>query len=363
LIFSVRNIDFQKIFNDIAAAFPLEQKIYVLMKNYLYFMRLSGAILVALHLNAAGNCQTLLNENFSYPSGTSLTANGWNAHSGAETNPILVGTQGLVFPGYPSSDIGLCALLANNGQDVNKTFATVTTGPVYCAFLVQVQAIANGYFLHLGGTPIGNNHYGKVFINGTGNSFNFGLSKETADTVYTTGSPFTKGATYLIILKYSIVEGAKNDEVSLYIITGSIPATEPSVATIGPLADAGETDLANVSAVALRQYSAKQNIMVDGIRVATKWEVAVSALTGIEDPSRPDNPVLYPIPVSSELIISNARNVTMIEIFDFTGRKVISLNTEANEVVKIPVNHLKRGLYLIRLCTPGSIKIMKFIKS
>lgn len=332
------------------------------MKNYLYFMRLSVAILIAILLNLEGNCQTLLNENFNYVSGTCLTANGWKAHDDADSNSVKVSSTGLVFQGYPSSNIGLSALLANKGEDVNKTFTTVSSGTVFCAFLVQVNAIATDYFLHLAATTVVS-HRGRVFIKGTGNSFIFGLSKGSGTPVYTTGSPFTKGVTYLIVLKYSIVEGVKNDVVSLYVITGLIPGTEPSIPTIGPLADALETDLAKVSAVALRQYSPNQNILVDGIRVASKWEDAVSALTGNEEPSRTDNPVLYPVPVSEELIVSNARNVTMIEIFDFTGRKVISVKTKATDNIKIPVNQLSPGLYILRLNTSGGIKIIKFIKS
>jgi hypothetical protein len=332
------------------------------MKNYLYLMRLSVAILVAMNFGVIGNCQTQLIENFSYSSGTLLTSNGWNAHDAAGTNPVVVGSKGLVFPGYPSSDIGLSALLANTGEDVNKTFTTLTTGTVFCAFLVQVNAIAKEYFFHLTGSPVLGQR-GRVYIDGTGNSFNFGLSKGTGNTVFTTGTPFTTGVTYLIILKYSIVEGTSNDEVSLYIISGMIPDEEPVVPSIGPLSDAGQSDLANVSAVALRQNSSNLNVLIDGIRVASKWEDVVSAPTNKEDLPTADDPYLYPVPVSAELFVSNCHNVVVIEIFDFSGRKLISVNAGNNNTVKIPVDQLPRGLYILRLKTSGSIKIMKFIKS
>ncbi|MBA4322772.1 MAG: hypothetical protein C0408_08145 [Odoribacter sp.] len=335
----------------------------MLMKNYLYLGRLSAAVILTILLTQSGNCQTLLIENFSYTPGSSLTSNGWNSHSSAGINPVVVSSQGLVFPGYPSSDIGLSALMANTGEDVNKAFTTVTTGSIFCAFLVQLNAIENDYFLHLSGIPVGNNYKGRIFTSGTGSTYNFGLSKGSGTTSYTTGSPFTTATVYLLVLKYSITEGASNDEVSLYIISGAVPATEPLTASIGPLADAGQTDLTNVSAVALRQYSSAQNILVDGIRVATKWEDAVSALTISKDLSQSDYPVLYPVPVKEELFVSNARNITMIAIFDLSGRKVISVKTENNDIAKIRVDHLSKGLYLIRLNTSAGIKIMKFIKS
>jgi len=334
------------------------------MKNYLYFMRLSVSILVALHLSAAGNCQTLLNENFSYPSGTCLTANGWNAHSSPGVNAVVVSSQGLAFQGYPSSDIGLAALLANTGEDVNKSFSPVSTGVLYFSFLVKVNAITNDYFFNLGGTTMGTTTYrGKVFTDGTGNNFNFGLSLGSNTPVLTTGEPYVNGTVYLVVLKYSFIPDPSNDQVSLFVFSGTIPGAEPVTPTIGPLIDANVADVNNIGTLALRQYSAAQNILVDGIRVATKWADAVGVLTGKEDPLMSNNPVLYPVPVKEELIVSNIPNVNMIEIFDFKGRKVISVKTEATDIVKIPVNNLSPGLYLIRLRTSEGIKIMRFVKS
>lgn len=334
------------------------------MKNYLYLMRLSAIILVILHLNVSGNCQTLLNENFDYPLGSYLTSNGWNAHSSAGVNAVLIGTQGLAFPGYPSSDVGLSASLANNGEDINRTFTAPVSGSVYCAFLIRVNAFDNDYFLHLAGTPVGNNYKGRVFTGGTGNSFDFGLSKGSGTPVFTTGSPFITGTVYLIVLKYTIVSGASNDIVSLYILTDLIPATEPSLPSIGPLSDEGQTDLTNVSAVALRQYSSAQNILIDGIRIAQTWEDAVTGtLTGIEQQTITDNINLSPVPVMEELSISNAMNIKRIEIIEIGGRTVMTVDvTNCNEV-RLPVSSLTRGLYFVRLTIDRGKVIRKFIKS
>lgn len=333
------------------------------MKNYLFLMRLSAVILMTMHLNVAGNCQTLLIENFSYQAGSSLTANGWNAHSGEGTNPVKVHSSGLLFPGYPSSGIGLSAILNNNGEDVNKAFTTQTSGAVFCAFLVCVNSVDSVYFLHLAGSSIGTTYKARVFINGTGSSIYFGLSKYTEIPVFTTGSVYNTGATYLVVLKYLIVAGSSNDEVSLFIIVGTVPATEPLIPTIGPVANAGQSDLTNVSAVALRQSSTKQNIIVDGIRVATRWEDAVGALTSIDYQFSENNPALCPVPVTDELTISNVRDAKTIEIFDITGRKVISVKTGATDIVRIPVNHLTRSLYLVRIKTTQGIKVLRFVKT
>ena len=119
-------------------------------------------------------------------------------------------------------------------------------------------------------------------MKGSGNTYNFGLSKGSETVSYTTGSQYVTGSTYLLVLKYSIAEGASNDNVSLFIFTDAISAAEPATPSIGPLNDPGQSDLSNVSTVELRQYSSAQNIIVDGIRIAQKWEDAVGITTGIE---------------------------------------------------------------------------------
>jgi hypothetical protein len=332
------------------------------MKNFLYLMRLSAAILIAMYLRVDANCQTLLIENFSYASGTLLTTNGWSAHSGAGNNPVAVGSPGLSYQGYPSSGIGLAALLTNDGEDVNRTFTSVTSGSVYCAFLMQANSVTSDYFLHLSNSGISSNR-ARIFIKGTGNSFNIGLSKGSETAVYTTGSPFTTGTTYLLVLKYSVIDGAANDIVNLYIVTSSIPPSEPLTPSVGPIVDAVQSDLSSISSVALRQYSASQNIIVDGIRVAARWEDAVGALTNNDARSVEVKPVLYPVPVTDELTIGNILDVKVIEIFDISGRKVLSVKTEATDIVRIPVSHIAPGLYILKLNNSRGVQVMRFVKN
>ena len=247
------------------------------MKKGINFIRLFIVLPFAITSLIKVNGQTLLVENFDYLSGTALTSNGWNAHSSPGSNPVLVYTSGLAFPGYASSGIGLSASLSKNGEDVNRSFTPVSTGTIYCAFLTKVNAVNSDYFLHLSNTTLSTSAYrAKVFIDGTGSSFNFGLSKGSNTPTLTTGSLFTTGSVYLVVLKYSVVSGSANDEVSLFVFTGTIPDSEPALPTIGPLKDASQSDLNEVATVALRQYSSSENIIIDGIRVATTWGEAVS---------------------------------------------------------------------------------------
>ena len=186
---------------------------------------------------------------------------------------------GLSYPGYPLSNIGGAAQLDNNGEDVSRNFTVQTSGAIYVACMVKVNTAAGLYFMHLGGDPIGTTFRGKVFVDGTGDPFNFGVSvgSNTATTV--PGGSFQVGKTYLMVLKHEIVEGEKNDKVSLCIFSSDVPATEPATPTIGPLTDAGQTDI-NPGTIALRQAVASQNIVGDGIRIGKTWADAVTAPAG-----------------------------------------------------------------------------------
>ena len=131
---------------------------------------------------------------------------------GGGTQPVDVVVPGLSFTGYPLSGIGGAALLDNNGEDVNRIFPSQSSGAVYVSFLTKVDAVSAGHFLHLGQTTIGTTFFGRVSIAaGTGSNFKFGLAKYTEAAVTTT-TEYLTGTTYLIVLKYNIVDGATNDE-------------------------------------------------------------------------------------------------------------------------------------------------------
>jgi hypothetical protein len=205
----------------------------------------------------------LLVDNFEFSG--NLTDNGWLAHSGAGTNPINT-TTGLNYTNYPGSGLGNAALLDNTGEDVNRTFTAQTTGFVYYSFLVNVTTGTAGYFIHLGtGTST---FAARVFVqpSATVGKINFGISNSsTAVYSLTEFDPLT---TYLMIVKYEVANPTSN--VSLWVKASGIPATEVDAGTPEVVTTLG-TGLASIDAIYLRQYSATQNITVDGIRIATDW--------------------------------------------------------------------------------------------
>ena len=229
-------------------------------------------LILVVGLNQVGWGQALLIENFDYTAGDNITAHGWTAHSSGGTQPITVNSSGLTYSGYLSSGIGNAALSDNTGEDDNKTFTSQTSGSVYVAFMAKVTTAAAGYFFHVGQSTIGSTFRGKVFMDAS----HFGVSVGSNTGTYAS-STFTTGTTYFIVLKYEIVSGTTNDKVSLFVFDSSFPSSEPGTPTIGPLTDATQTDLTNVGSIAIRQYSSTQNILIDGIRVATTWSDAAAA--------------------------------------------------------------------------------------
>ena len=71
---------------------------------------------------------------------------------------------------------------------------------------------------------------------------------------------------------------------------------------------------------------------------------------------------IYPVPVIEELTVSNIYDVRSIEIFDISGRKVVSIKTEATDIVRIPMKNFKEGLYIARFNTARGIEVIKLIK-
>ncbi len=219
---------------------------------------------------------SLFVENFDYPAATALTTVGWTAHSAGGTNPITASSPGLTLSGYPGSGVGNAASMTTSGEDLNRTFPTVSTGTVYAAFLVNLSEAstdpAGGYFLHLGPSPVGTTFRGRVFAKKDGsNNVAFGISKAltTAADIQFTGFTFALNTTYVIVVKYTIVDGATNDTAAMYVGT-TFPGAEPAMTVTAT--DTTQTDV-SIGTVSLRQgaVATSPTARVDGIRVATSW--------------------------------------------------------------------------------------------
>lgn len=224
---------------------------------------------------ASFNAQILVEENFDYPVGDSLTQHGWLAHSAAGIVPIKVIEGNLIYPNYPLSGIGnMVQVIGGSGsrEDVNLPFTPVTEGSVYVSFLVNVDTASttSDYFFNVGPNPIATSFRGRVSLkhNSTG-KFNFGLSQSSSNPAFTTET-YDYKTTYLLVVEYEFVpNAADNDTVRLYI-NPDLGGTKPQ-ADLSYVYTLTAADLQNVGAVALRQGSNAYSLKVDGLKVTTQW--------------------------------------------------------------------------------------------
>ncbi len=220
--------------------------------------------------------ELLLEDNFDYAQGSLLTANGYEAHSGAGSNAIYVTTPNLTFDNYPTN-LGLSAYLSGDGEDVNRAFETQSTGSVYASFLVNIsEAKATGeYFFHFGQSTLGTVFRAKVFVNKESdtNNIRFGITKAAnySVSIATTPYDYVYGTTYLLVVKYVFNESG-NDQVYLFVnpdFSGSEPA--PTLTALDPTGG----DLTDLSRFALRKGTSSNapTLLIDGIRIANDWNM------------------------------------------------------------------------------------------
>ena len=228
--------------------------------------------------------QVLLYDNFNYPAGDSLIWHNWLTQQTNVTNAILVANEGLSYAGYPCSGIGNAAAVGTTGQDVFRGFVkqTLSGTNLYMALLAKVTMGATGdafiTFKESPTSPTNLNYRGRVYAKVDGsNNLAFGISKGAitapASANYSAFN-YSLNTTYLLVVKYKIIEGTTNDSAFLFInpvIGSSEPA--PSVTAT----DITASDL-GLGSVMLRQGNtgSSPTVIVDGVRVAKTWQNVLS---------------------------------------------------------------------------------------
>lgn len=242
------------------------------MRRITFFKTL--LVVIALVIGSVNANAQLLVEDFNYNVGSVLTATatadpttGWMSHSGLGTANIDV-TSGLSFAGYAGSGIGGAANVDNNGQDINKTFTSQTSGSVYAAFMIQTQSTNNaGYFFMFSPSPVSTSFTSRLWVNATGDGIALGTYSSPA--IPPSFVSITAGVPVLLVVKYDFTANL----TSLYVLN-SFSATEPAIASQTYTETAV---IASIGGLALRQFNAAEKIIVDGIRVGTSWSDACAA--------------------------------------------------------------------------------------
>lgn len=244
------------------------------------------------------SAETYLAESFDYAEGN-LYGNGkWVKYGKKTTAPIQVAKSPLTFAGYQDNAAGNAVRLTKeSGEYCQVLFRDKGTdaakGTVYYSALVNVSELPSGSrtaaFMALTGansldaTKFGDAEAGSegagLFAQASGEGFKLGVSRNVANLgnvktlVAWADEECALGTTYLVVVKYEIVDGADNDRISLWIN----PAKGDAEPTASVVADEESAEsLADVRGIELRQGSssvAKTPVaVIDEVRVASTWD-------------------------------------------------------------------------------------------
>ena len=324
------------------------------------------ALYILLLFISMGYAQTIFQDNFNnYTVNTQLTGQGsWtnnssNGGTGGCAGPFCVNakvlTPGFNYLNYGTSTKSLQLLSDTDG--CGTLFTPVTSGDVYVGFMINVSSAAtnpNDFFrVNNGG---GFTTAFRVFIKAvSGNTFSIGISKGAPGnaTVYTT-NVYSFNQDYLVILKYSHLTGAADDQLNLYVnpvMANGVPTT-PDATT-----SAGTDQSGNLDRLVFRQ-NITANTTPTGraglVSVAQSW-------TGL---------ILNASHFSKEQFLiasSNAKNGILqinspenfneatLSIYNLEGKlienKSISLQNSINEIPIQPIT--SEGVYLVSITIGG----------
>jgi hypothetical protein len=319
---------------------------------------LSLSFLVSVH------GQPLLSEPFNYTTGNLATQGGWSVAQGT-TAPFQVISNGLTFTGYPLSGSDNAVSLAGNATDIEQETknigSTLSSGSLYCSFLLNVTSAPSAESIIFGFTPSTTSPTflgGRLFIQSsqpTNLSFNIHPGLQLSSNA-STGYVFSTGVTYLVVLKYTFVAGADNNQYTLFVIpTGTaIPGSEPA-ATLGPVtvaASSGE-DMDDIDRICLIARDVAVNAKIDGIRIASSWSNLLTSTTGITKSTSASQISLYPNP--SRETIHFTKSVS-VELMNMEG-KVLS---KQEDTETIDVSSFNAGSYILK-CSSGNVTEYKTI--
>lgn len=244
------------------------------------------------------SAETYLAESFDYAEGN-LYGNGkWVKYGKKTTAPIQVAKSPLTFAGYQDNAAGKAVRLTKeSGEYCQMLFRDKGTdaakGTVYYSALVNVSELPSGSrtaaFMALTGansldaTKFGDTEAGSegagLFAQASGEGFKLGVSRNVANlgnvktSVAWADEECAIGTTYLVVVKYEIIDGADNDRISLWVNPAKGDA-EPAASVVAD--EESAESLADVRGIELRQGSssvAKTPVaVIDEVRVASTWD-------------------------------------------------------------------------------------------
>ncbi|MDO7851291.1 choice-of-anchor D domain-containing protein [Hymenobacter convexus] len=286
--------------------------------------------------------QLLLEDNFAYAAGQSLTNHGWIGFSTTTSTPPATVADNLTMAQYPrgfdqsepATFAGSStARLSNvNNQDVSRTFGATSSSTLYAAAVINVTATASGgdYFLAFADAANAVPR-GRIFIARTGTAaagtFQFGVGNGSTGN-YTTGTPYNSNTPYLVVLKYT-VNSNNTQTASLFVYNAAADLNEPAqplISSSGPLSS-GLGALANII---LRQ--ADNGLGVDGVRVATNWGTVIGRPVYVDETTTLQPGSYYSVAVNGNTSLTTTGPASVEGPVSLNGGKI---NTDATNLLSL----------------------------
>jgi len=243
-------------------------------------------VVLGLAMSVPAGAEQFLVEHFNYANGTDL--NGQVAGKGAwvtdGTNYAVLnddgsgdgGTSSLQYPGLTDSQGG--RLIPAGDCDYILTTPVVGEGNVaYLSLLLKPTGILSGYFLRFATSGSVQGSLGRLRGQDSGGQTELGVSIRGNSFSGWSGKTVALGETALVVYKITMVPGADNDIVELWV--------NPTVGTPEPPADAASSpDPGNdvnpetgIQGFRFRDSGAGESKEVDEIRFGTTWSARSAA--------------------------------------------------------------------------------------
>lgn len=249
-----------------------------------------AALLVEEHFDYEGGTLPST-DNTGTGEGNAAVGDGW-VKVRAANDGISMHSPGLSFAGYPGSDVGNAVRLSFGAAEESDVYVNNLdepqdadfTGDFYVAYMLQIESFpAKGQFNRPVLLTDWNDNGGALWMTGptirnraaadaAEDDVVFGLRYEGAE-FQDSGFVPEVGKTYLIVMKHSVTDTDftnDNDEASLFVFEGDIPATEPATPD---LLYENVPDKYMAKGVALLETNSQRGAyIVDGVKVAKSWE-------------------------------------------------------------------------------------------
>ena len=328
-----------------------------------------AAICILLLAFIKGYSQTIFQDNLdNYTVNTQLSGQGtWtnnssNGGTGACTGALCVNakvlTPGFNYLNYGTSTKSLQLLSDTDG--CGTLFTPVTSGDVYVGFMINVSSAAtnpNDFFRVNNGSFTTTTF--RVFVKTvSGNTYSLGISKGAPGnaTVYTT-NVYSFNQDYLVILKYSQLAGAADDQLNLYVnpvMANGVPTT-PDATT-----NSGTDQSGNLDRLVFRQNTTVATTPTGRaglVSVARSWTGLI--FPNMAAPSYTAEQLTINASHAKEGIMEFTSEFTAeqteFSIYNLEGKlldyKCISLKKGTNQIAIHPIANA--GIYLVSFACDG----------